>query len=217
MSVAWRTLFRSPFVFMGLTFVDLLLASAVEFLMPYYPARKFVNQIVVSFFFALFQGAISYAAFQSLRGSAASIMESFLRGMSRIASLLAAYFLSMIMIAAGIIAFIIPGLMLFCLTYAALPACAVERLGPIKSISRSAELTKGFRWQVFGIVIIAGIISVATIFIIPDADKAASVLARDVLLMLPVSYCNLLAPVSYYSMRAAKENVAIEDLANVFD
>ena len=40
---------------------------------------------------------------------------------------------------------LVPGLMVLSAFYVALPACVMERTGPIESLSRSGELTKGHR------------------------------------------------------------------------
>jgi hypothetical protein len=34
------------------------------------------------------------------------------------------------------------------------PVCVVERLGPVKSLGRSRELTKGHRWKIFGLTLL---------------------------------------------------------------
>jgi hypothetical protein len=49
---------------------------------------------------------------------------------------------------------VFPALIVLCVYYVAYPACVVERIGPIKSMRRSAFLTKGNRWRIFGILII---------------------------------------------------------------
>jgi hypothetical protein len=40
----------------------------------------------------------------------------------------------------------------------ALPACVVEGLGPIKSLGRSANLTKGHRWKILGIFLVLNVV-----------------------------------------------------------
>ena len=39
-----------------------------------------------------------------------------------------------------------------CVYAVASPACVVEKIGPIKAMSRSAFLTKGNRWRIFGLI-----------------------------------------------------------------
>ena len=41
-----------------------------------------------------------------------------------------------------------------CMWFVTLPACVLERTGPIRSLSRSAFLTKGHRWRVFGLILL---------------------------------------------------------------
>jgi len=42
-----------------------------------------------------------------------------------------------------------PGLILLLTLYVAVPAAVEERLGPIRALRRSAELTHGFRLHIF--------------------------------------------------------------------
>jgi len=36
----------------------------------------------------------------------------------------------------------------------AVPACVIEKLGVGKSLSRSSALTRGYRWPIFGIILL---------------------------------------------------------------
>ena len=50
---------------------------------------------------------------------------------------------------------LVPGLMVAVAWSVAAPALAVERLGPLAALSRSADLTRGNRWRIFGLMAIA--------------------------------------------------------------
>lgn len=72
----------------------------------------------------------------------------------------------------GFMLLLIPGLILMCLWSLVVPACVLERLGPLSSLSRSARLTKGYRWPVFGLIlltVIAGLILYAAARFYGDA------------------------------------------------
>ncbi len=49
----------------------------------------------------------------------------------------------------GFILLLVPGIILACMMFVAVPACVVERLGPFAAIKRSIELTKGRKMPVF--------------------------------------------------------------------
>lgn len=65
-----------------------------------------------------------------------------------------AYILMMIGFGLGSLLFIIPGIIFLCAWYITLPICVIEGLGPIKSLSRSWALTKGYRLVVFAFVVV---------------------------------------------------------------
>ena len=58
--------------------------------------------------------------------------------------------------------------------FASIPGCVVEGRGPIESWSRSAQLTKGYRWRLFGLALLLMVMSqVATKIIGLVAFEAA--------------------------------------------
>lgn len=69
--------------------------------------------------------------------------------------------LSGLAIAAGLIAFAVPGLFLLTIWAVIAPVIVVERIAVIDSFRRSRELVRGNGWQVFGVVIVALLIEAA--------------------------------------------------------
>lgn len=53
---------------------------------------------------------------------------------------------------AGLTLFIVPGLFVLVIFWVSLPVSIIERKGVLASFRRSAELTKGHRWRILGIV-----------------------------------------------------------------
>jgi len=121
----------------------------------------------------------------------------------------------------GLILLIVPGLIALAMMYVALPACVVERTGATASINRSAALTKGHRWKVFGIFLIAsggGVIvavvveALATAFSNPTVVAFATYLAQ--LMYLPFGAITSL--LVYQALRTAKEGPGVQTLSEVF-
>ena len=54
----------------------------------------------------------------------------------------------------GLILFVVPGVILYLIWSVALPALVIERIGIFEALRRSAVLTKGAKWQIFGISLI---------------------------------------------------------------
>lgn len=66
-----------------------------------------------------------------------------------------------IAVGVGTMLLLIPGIYLMVLWFVALPVCVIESAGPIDSLRRSATLTRGNRWQIFGIGVVYFIVTVA--------------------------------------------------------
>ena len=137
----------------------------------------------------------------------------------------------------GLLLFIIPGLFLMVRWAVSAPIVVVEREGPTSSIGRSAELTRGYRWAVFGFVLLYLVFAYATLIgltIVLSAtglmgvEGANEIMTRDtagyifagsnaavealVSLIGTVGMASL-----YFELRRVKEGVSIDELANVFD
>jgi len=105
-----------------------------------------------------------------------------------------------------------------------LPACVVERLGPIKSMKRSAYLTKYHRWRIFGMLCLL-IVAFAVAFLLWIGITLAvggmvGTVAQALWLMFLVlikTFNALIVAVTYYELRVAKEGVDIDQITAVFE
>jgi len=176
-------------------------------------------QMVVS---SIARAACLLGAYQVMRGRSFTIGESLVGGLSRFWAVLGTSLLGGLFVGLAMLLLIVPGLIVICAIYVALPVCVIERLGPKTSLSRSWALTKGHRWPIFGLVLIVGVVAgllsfglafVAVRIAGPFAGSMAS-LAAQVLLG---AFGAVLAAVVYHDLRVDKEGVDIEQLANVFD
>src|SRR5262249_51092989 len=105
----------------------------------------------------LSQAIMLHAAFQDMRGRPVSLIDAVRVSFSRFLPLLGIAICSGVAIGVGVLLFILPGLVLMTMWYVATSACIVERLGVFASMGRSTELTKGHRWQVFGMILLVTI------------------------------------------------------------
>lgn len=53
---------------------------------------------------------------------------------------------------------IVPGFLLMTVWYVVVPAFLMERLGVFAAFGRSAQLTKGRRWSLFGLIVLLGVV-----------------------------------------------------------
>jgi hypothetical protein len=119
---------------------------------------RLIDQILSSIAAAVGLAACFKAISAAYLGERAGIGDSLRYGASRFLPLIVCYIVCSILLILGFIALIIPGIFLLVKLSMAFPALVCEKAGPIKSISRSWELTKGNWWRVFGTLIVVFIL-----------------------------------------------------------
>jgi hypothetical protein len=103
-----------------------------------------------------------------------------------------------------------------CLT---VPIIVVERAGPIVSMKRSAELTKGSVWRILGLFVVVGLIillinavlfgGAAALLGLKAFFTPIAVVARHVILSAEVPFYWAVVAALYYHLRTASENSAV--------
>jgi len=242
LSRSFSTFFRHPFVFTGM----ILVINGPFLILFRWAENAAVAVTATAAFFVLYlllilliQGAIAFGVYEANRGNSVSFGGAFVKGFERIVPMsFASIFASLcyiLFVAIGVIAIVAPtgfvvsaivslamGLLvvfLWCYWSVMIPACVVERLGPIESMSRSAELTSGCRLKIFALYLmgftILYIVLALTAFL-PGIHPALVIL--EVLIdSFPTALINVMTAVIYYELRSVKEGVSIDSLANVFD
>lgn len=172
--------------------------------------------------YLVIQAAVLYGAVQQLRGRSFAIGESLAIGLKRAIPVLAVSIAYGIATAVGMVLLFVPGMIVLCMCYLAVPVCVIEKPGIFASLGRSAELTKGFRWQIFGIVLLVSIVSslvsgVLTVVISRIAGPTILALISFVWQGIYVAFAAVLAAVLYHDLRAEKDGVDVEEIAAVFE
>lgn len=114
--------------------------------------------IIVGLLWLIASAALVQATVAHDQGRAASPREMLQVGASRCLPLLAVYLLLLLGVWVGTIFLVVPGIMLGVMWSVALPAIVAERPGVFGAFGRSRALTKGARWHVFGILLLACVI-----------------------------------------------------------
>lgn len=180
------------------------------------------GDITVSLIVNIILSAIAYpavllAAFADLRGRRLGATEAVFAVAPFALSLIAVLLLNLIVVLVGMALLVVPGLILATVLFAAVPACAIERKKVMECWSRSAELTKGYRWRVFAIAVGFGVAFMIAELIVdlvwPIEDRP---LAADALMYLWqvvwVSYLAVVQAVAYHDLRVLKDG-GIADIA----
>ncbi|MBA4000427.1 hypothetical protein [Brevundimonas sp.] len=133
--------------------------------------------------------------------------------------------------ALGFILLIVPGVILAVLWSVAAPAIVIEKRGVFDSFQRSRDLTRGYRWNVFGLLVIyillawileaaIGAVSFATGGAFAGGDGPnlwINILGGPVVNVLSAVIATAGVASLYYELRTVKEGAGPESLASVFD
>jgi len=179
--------------------------------------------IILGFMLA---ATLVYGTVLELRGGRASLLECMSRGLSLLFPVIGVGILVGIIIGLFSLLLIIPGIIAAVMLWVAVPAAVVERPGIVDSLKRSIELTKGYRWPLFGLILILMIINTV---IGAAVGGIAGLAAGAVLGPIGLVMINLVvqafsgalfavaSAVAYHDLRIAKEGASVNDIAAVFD
>jgi len=181
----------------------------------------------------LLTAALVYGTIQHLRGRTVNLGECIGRGLSMILPVIGVAIVSFLLVAIGFLALIIPGVIVVTMLWVAIPAAVIERNG-LSALSRSAELTKGYRWRILGLLIVLLFIlfllslpigAISGIFVISAMNEGGSLSTIFTVMMasnwvvasFTGAFSAVVYAVSYHDLRVAKEGADTEQIAAVFD
>jgi len=165
---------------------------------------------------------IVYGALSYLRGSRAGVAACLMHGLRRIVPIVGIAVITTVLVSLGMILLIVPGIIIALMICLAIPVLMVENAGVVGSLQRSRALTKGYRWHLFGVFLLAFVITTIVNILVPMPfglvlpDTAGTVVALLLQLFTTVFLATVLA-VAYHDLRVAKEGVSTAQLAAVFD
>jgi hypothetical protein len=122
----------------------------------------------------------------------------------------------------AMIALLVVGCILLAMWFVGVPVCLAENLGSARSLRRSHELTAGFRWKIFGMILLLVLMAVAAsalaiLAMYPFAGTVVTSILTVAWSGVLVAFSSVVVAVSYHALRVAKEGVDIEQIAAVFD
>jgi hypothetical protein len=178
----------------------------------------------------ILQAGVVYGAIASLNGKQASLADCLATGLRSFVPLFFVMLLAMLGMLAGAILLLVPGLILAVMWTVVAPACVVERTGVFGAFRRSRELTRGYRWPIFGLyvaffvlMIIISAVFTALIGIgmlaatSPTIPSILAMAGNMVSTMITSIISSTFAAAIYYELRQLKEGIGPEALASVFD
>jgi hypothetical protein len=217
-----------PFGLLALAFTapPHIYALAVD--QPSEPAAATASTGSVAIFIAdvllryLLAAALVYGTIRELRGSHVNLVECLSRGLSLVFPVVGVAILVGVATVLATLLLIVPGFIVATMLWVAVPVAVVERPGILNSLTRSAELTKGYRWPVFGVlatVIALNVVLaiVAGSLVAGEDDTTAFVLVSWIVSAIFGAVIAVVSAVSYHDLRVAKEDPGAIQITAAFD
>jgi hypothetical protein len=192
-----------------------------------------VVTVLASLVNILVSSALTYGVVMELRGQRATLGACIATGLSRLFPALGVGILSALCILGGTLLLFIPGIIVFCMLYVAVPASVLERPGVVGALRRSRELTRGHKMEIFGLVFLLwllgfGVTKISQLIVLPNMgdpnhiEETLRGMATNVYVslleqMVIGSISAVMAAVAYYLLRAEKEGTSATELAAIFD
>lgn len=181
--------------------------------------------------FFMLQGAAVKAVVDGFNGKKTGLGDALGVGVRAFFPLLGLGLLASLGMGLGFILLLVPGVILAVLWSVAAPAVVVEKRGVLESFQRSRDLTRGYRWNVFGLLVIyilltwilgaaIGAVSVATGGSFTGSSGSnlwINLLTGPVVNVLSGVIASAGVASLYYELRSVKEGAGPESLAEVFD
>jgi hypothetical protein len=168
--------------------------------------------------------AVTFGVFQQMRGRDTSILECLRIGLTHLVPVLGVAIVQGFATVLGVIFCIIPGLVVETMCAVAVPVAVEERGGVFASLGRSSELTAGYRWPVFGVLLLLHLLGFALDralggLVQPSlsATPALATLVREGIGVIVGGLSATTAAVMYYRLRSVQESIGVESMASVFD
>jgi hypothetical protein len=111
--------------------------------------------------YAVAQASIMYGTVEFMAGRRAGMGDALRVAFDRVFALIGTALLQGVILVFGFLCCLVPGILALIWLALALPACTVEKLGPIQSLQRSVDLTEGHRMTIFLTFLVLWAVSVA--------------------------------------------------------
>jgi hypothetical protein len=173
---------------------------------------------------------VTYGVVMELRGQHAGMGANLRVGVSRLFPALGVTLLMILCIGLGFFALIVGAIVVYVILYVSVPASVIERPGITGALKRSAELTRGYRLQIFGLLLVVFIISfvigkgIENAYIKPNLEPSEAmsavrhyVFANSIFEIISGVFGAVLMAVTYAQLRFSKDGASVDELARVFD
>jgi|GEM_PF-349316 len=187
------------------------------------------TSIVSMLSLAVMMAAISYGAIEDQAGSRATFGDMLVVGLKNFIPVIAAMVLTTVLYMLGLVLLVVPGIIVMVMLSVTTQVIVAEGKGPIDAMKRSAELTSGYKWPVFGALIVVYIVTQIAVSLlnIPLSLMSLGAATEESIWSISLLVSAILGAVSYAiyascgasiytGLRRVKEGVSSEEIAKVF-
>ena len=186
----------------------------------------FLAVVILAFATMLLSGGVMHAVYHLLRGRRVSVGDCVSATVSRIFQLIGVSIVVGFLYMLGVVACVIPGIIVICMFWVVIPVVVVERLGVFDAMGRSRFLTQGHRLEIFGIMAVFYVLNLVASFGIGMLAPAAAGtdtafwMAQGAQWLVQAVFSGVTAvavAVSYYALRIEVDGLGVEEFAQVFE
>ncbi len=206
----------------ALVFTD---PGAIEGLNAPDPAIQFIATILGMALWGFAAAALTQAVYDARVDGTVRVGPAIQTGLSRLAIVVVLFIVATIVFAVAAIALVVPGLYVLGMWFVIIPAAVIDRSG-FGALGRSAELTKGYRWPMVGLVVLFFLVLLVIAMVVGVVHSALAALGSAGLVLMALvtlavsvfQYClgAAVAALAYARLREIKEGTTLESLAEVF-
>lgn len=182
----------------------------------------------------ILQATLVYGAVADFNGEKASLQECLSIGLGYIFPIIGVAFLTGLGVFLGMILLIVPGVILSLGWAVVVPVLIVEKRSVTDSISRSWDLTSGYKWWILLLMVILTVLGaviaaileglsgpLSATFVVDTSGPEATLTANALALALGQAISTMILAVGaaalYYEIKQVKEGIGADAIAAVFD
>jgi len=190
-----------------------------SFLWKYY-LGAFAGFLVTVVLSSLLSSSLIRATIEDLSGKHPALGDCIKTALAVLLPAIGVGILAGLGIGVGMVLLIVPGIILWLRWSLAIPVLVQERLGVTGSMARSAQLTAGSRWALFGLYLILIIASIAIQWVVGKIVPGLGTWIGTIVAVLVQSILSMVistaTAVSYVELRKVKEGTSVSELAEIF-
>lgn len=187
------------------------------------------NWVSILLLLPLLSGAMMYGVIRRLRGEGFVISDCLSEALALLIPLIGLSILQGLIVGAGMLLLVIPGLVAITMLYVSTPVLVIEGTGVIDALKRSYELTSGNLLRIYGIIVILatvnGVLMAMVLYGTVGLNIRAATLGEikrfmamsSVVSVLTNTLVSIAIATTYYFLRVDEEDTTLDEMVHLFE